>query len=259
MSDVTFALAISHTPWIPERVKSMTRLCTQLLAHAAEGLGAVHEMMGIEAFQTFEDRCPNYTWHAQMCRWVASTEASHGLFLQDDVEVAPNFWPALKALVTARPDAIIALEAVHPGGQCLARAGVRGYTTSDGLIGVGYVIPRYLVSKFQNWKPDKLRRGAIEDCTEDCMLNLFALDEGIKIFHPCPTLITHDTTLASTYGNDSHSHRAPTVTWRDADVLGFEAADLEKPEFWGSDEVPHLGRFYGGTIWKCRESRCRRT
>ena len=256
MSGISIALGISHTPWIPERVESMARLREGLVIKA--GIVASEHGTGsgpLLSFRLFDEKCPVYVWSDDMWRWGESTEATHCLYLQDDVIPSPNFWPSLLAVLTALPDQVIALEAVHPAGQALAMAGVRGYTTADGLIGVGYVKPRLVERDFLNWKTWNLRDGAVEAITEDALINCYALDTGRRIYHPCPTLIRHDVELASTYGNDDHSYRHPSVIWDDGEAVGetgWTLSDLARADFWGEGAVPHLGRFYGGTYWLCK-------
>lgn len=249
MSNITISLAISHTPWVPARVESFGRLENRL----AQSVGACPtwdfaRAAGMTEKKSFTERAPNWSWSEDMWRWASETSATHCLFLQDDVIPAPNFWPAIHAMVEAHPDQIIGLESVHPGGMSLARAGQHGYTTADGLIGVGYVEPRSVVVEKLKWRLFDLKRGAVENMTEDALINVFALCTGRRIWHPCPTIIQHDTSLESTYGNDAHSHREPCVTWRDGDVCDFAVADLEEPSFWGKSSGPHLGRFYEMTI-----------
>jgi len=38
----------------------------------------------------------------------------HCLFLQDDVQIAPDFWPQLREMLSEAPDEIIGLESVTP-------------------------------------------------------------------------------------------------------------------------------------------------
>jgi hypothetical protein len=227
---VTFALGIPHTPWKPDRVESLERLRVSL---DWSGLGPWDS--GVRSVWTrfFEDREPNYAWSAKLWTWSVETEASHLLQLQDDAIVAPDFWRRLRTMVEAVPDAVIGLEAAHPKGP-----EVEGcwYTTADMLIGVGYVVPTAMLREFLAWRA-RLRKGAIESVNEDTLLGVWCLATEQRIWHPVPTIIDHDTTVASTYGNDTHEHRRPSVTWRERKV----------PETWHHGAAPYLGRFYEST------------
>jgi hypothetical protein len=241
-AQVRVSLGISHTPWIPERVESLARLRATL--------------PDPPAVRVFGDRAPNWSWSESMWRWALETDADYHLFLQDDVTVAPNFWPALQAMLHAVPDEIIGVEAAHPGGRTIARDGGRWYTTADMLIGPGYVMPRESLHAFLEWRKTSLARGALQAIDEDTMIGVFALATRRRIWHPVPTIIDHDTSVASTYGHDNHKNRRPSVLWTDGDVCGWEPADLEEESWWmddGAAPPPHLGRFYTHSHWLAKQ------
>ena len=140
MSAPTFCLGIPHTPWVPARVESLTKLLIALGESEADGV--------LRARRVFGERALNHVWSEEMWRWGVSREGrsggvdpTHFLTLQDDVKVAPNFWPALRAMVEAVPDEVIALEVVHPAAPLLAAKGHRWFTSPDCIVGVGYVLP----------------------------------------------------------------------------------------------------------------------
>ncbi len=216
-ADVTFALGIPHTPWIPARVASLERL--------RGSLDLIHD------FRIFADRAPNHVWSAQMWHWAAETGTTHFLQLQDDVIVTPQFWKVLRAMVSAVPDQLIGLESVleYPGPW---------YTTSDGLIGVGYVFPMLPLREFLEWRAHALCKGAVESIDEDTLIDVWCVAIGRRIWHPVPTIIDHDTDIKSTYGHEHHSHRRPKVTWKD------RSTDVD----WTPGDVLHAGHFYGGNV-----------
>lgn len=280
----TISLAISHTPWVPARVESVKRLADQLeLDLERDACPHAYD------FQLITDRAPNDVWSERMWRWAAESPVEHCLFLQDDVEVCPRFWTALRALLEAVPDQVIGLEVAHPIARALASAEPpsRLFTTSDMLIGPGYVLPRALLREFLEWRRTKLRAGWIGTLHEDTMIGLWCATTGRRIYHPVPTLIDHDTSIASTYGNDDHTNRRPHVTWKDGPKHGHawdpDCTDLEGPGFWkgmfqripymtadgtpagyrrarsmdpavmaAGARVPHLGLFYDTTPARAR-------
>jgi hypothetical protein len=241
----TIALAIPHTPWIPERVASMARLENALGTMMVPGFSPEPSSKpwgGIG--RVFTDRAPNKVWSEQLWLWGLETGADYLCQLQDDVLVSPHFWPELHAMIAAVPDQVIGLEAAHPRGRQLARAGIRWYTTADFLVGVAYVLPRAFLDAFLDWRAHELRDGWVID--EDMLIGLFCLVTGRMIYHPIPTVVDHDVSLASNYGHENHSHRRPSVTWENFEPAG-PVASWEAPDFWRPRAVPHLGRFYSHT------------
>ncbi len=237
----TFALAIPHTPWIPERVASLRRLKGQLgidascISYASATNFSHHHGEPTHGYREFRDREPNRAWSEKLWAWGLDTGAEYMVQLQDDVIVAPEFWTHLHAMVATWPDRIIGLESVHDMAPRVLEDGSHWYTTADMLIGVGYVIPRGTLALFLDW-----RRHLVDgwECHEDTLLGVYCLATGTRIWHPVPTVIDHDVGLASTYGNDAHTHRRPTRTLaRGGSCDGWPRAQ----------HTPHLGRFYSHT------------
>ena len=246
---VTFSLAIPHCPWVPERVESVQRLERLLgIRHFDQDAGRDYVIPGRRPHQYtdhvawFTDREPNHSWSGKLWKWGYSTGATHLVQLQDDVIVDANFWPNLRAMCEAVPDQIIGLESVHPLSRQVYDNGGNWYTTADGLIGVGYVLPRAVLAELLEWRSARLRPGAIEAISEDTLIDVFCMSTGRKVWHPVPTIIDHDVAMASTYGNDKHAHRRPLVTTVGGDVV----------HGYGVGDVPHLGRFYQTTPRLCR-------
>jgi hypothetical protein len=243
----TFALALPHCPWIPERVRSHGDLLSQLGIHEhddltdAEGYGECsgdkpidHGMCctndGPDYLEFFQDRESNKVWPRKMWGWGLETKASHLLQLQDDVLVAPNFWPALRAMVAAVPEAVIALSAVHPVGPEIARQGHRWYRTET-VVGWAYVIPHIILVEFLAWVD--ANPELVATLNEDDLLSRYLQVSGRMAWTPCPTICDHDVSIASTYQNDSHTHRRATVTWH-----GYDAAVLEDVAWWKPQHNP---------------------
>ena len=232
----TFALAVPHAPWLPGRSASLLRLQRALQRPVS----------------IFADQEPAAAWSERIWRHLESADdVTHGVVLQDDQRAAPNFCAALSALVTAYPDAVIALHSMHPGARTLAREGTHAYTTTDGIVGTGYVIPRSELPAFRGFRELELKPGAQAAVTEDLVLARFCMSTGRRIVSPCPTLIDHDTEIASSAGpeREKQEWRRPSVTWEDLPVLGHEIGDLEKPEFWAPAQ--HLGTFYPAVHTAC--------
>jgi hypothetical protein len=238
---------VSHTPWVPARVESYNRLCAQLTEQGV-------------TWKPWTEKAPNHVWSEHM--WldaIGHPGATHALFLQDDVRLAPNFRRALHALIDARPLEVICLESVHQMIIPLAEEGVCGVTTPDGLIGPGYVVPLDVLTEFAGWRTTSLMPGLLEHLKlpatkmfgEDTLLGMFCAVTGRNIFMPVPSLLDHDVSIASTYDNDSHGRRRPLVRWDNLSLLHSDGTPggleiLENPNYW-RQAAPNVGLFYPTT------------
>lgn len=258
-----FALALPHTPWIPARAESFARLLDGLglVEHDDDCTGDLPLEYGICArpgvpvvhLALFRDKEPNRVWSQKMWRWAVERGVRQGVThlvqIQDDVQVAPNFWDALTAMVSAVPNQIIGLEQAHPMGPEIFRKGEHWCRTRAWLIGPAYVFPVHLLAEFLQWCDANPERVASEN--EDTLVNRWAAEHAqIDIWHPVPTIIDHDTSVPSTYpGNESHSHRRPTVTWQcvPAEMLAATA-------YWTPPQEPLPQRLvdpYANHCWYC--------
>lgn len=244
----TLALAIPHTPWIPERVASMDRLRGALGFRSSDGSGCelgVRTQDG-DIYREFTEREANHVWSEKLWTWLSSTDATHCLTLQDDCIVSPGFWSALRAMIKAKPEALICFHSTHPAVMALAQDGERWYTTTDYLVGVGYCLPRAKLAAFLQWRATALKPGAIEAITEDTLMAAWCMAIGERIHHPIPTIIKHDVAIGSTYGNDDHTMRVSPVDWESYEAQ-HPAVDLGDPRNWESETAPrHLGMQYRG-------------
>lgn len=241
--DPSFALALTNTPWVPARRESFSRLLAALGCAAVDDALHIHDHRAaatLAGARIFNEREPNHAWSRKMWTWaLEQSNATHALFLQDDVWPAPNFWPALRALVMAAPNEIIGLEAAHPAGPALAAYGERWYATRAWLIGPGYVFPREALGELLAWRARQPRMRILAT-NEDTLINEWCVETGRRVLHPIPTIIDHDTSIASTYENDADAHRRPTVKWTDGKGCGFALEDLEDVKFWLATGVTRL-------------------
>lgn len=218
------SLAISHTPWVPERVDSMARLVDRI------------DHKSLVAFHVFSDKEPNDVWSGKMWTWASEQNVDWCVFLQDDTVVAPDFVDRLADLLQGAPGDIVGLQVAHPAAPALAAEGYSWFSTSDALVGVGYAIRRSTLKGFLEWRASGLKIGAREALSEDTLLGIYAMTHGARIYHPLPTLVDHDTSLPSSYGNDQHKNRRSRVRWDNAPQVDNRNA-----------RVPHVGRFYNAT------------
>jgi hypothetical protein len=240
----TVALAIPHAAWIPERAQMMRELRSLLGIvehddhdHETEtcrgvvtfdnGLCGLHRQP--EEYREFTDREHWSSWFLKMLRWSVSTGADTFLTLQDDVEVAPSFWPSLSAILEAWPGDVIGLAATHSLGPEVARQGRRSYMTNK-VVGWSWAMPMPLVKELLAW----CEGGALEafrkrlpNDGEDTLVGEFLASRNKPVRCPVPTIVDHRLTPSTNEGFDDHTHRRATVTWR-----AFAAEDMAVPSWW---------------------------
>jgi hypothetical protein len=260
---IRLALALPHTPWVPERVKTFATLC-EMLEVAPERQACPH----VFDVRVFDQQAPNYAWTGDMWRWGierADAGATHFIQIQDDIEVCPRFWEVLDALISAHRNSVIGLHS--PVGITPPSASI--YATSDGLIGTAYVVPVPILKDFLAWRaelnPETLMGLAPSGLGEDTLLGLFCYDKRIPIIHPKPSFIRHNVSIPSTYANDNHKGRRPAwpVAFDDTDSLeamtkvGLWAVTPPAPERYYTQTHEHLlglrdefdkKRFFAGAV-----------
>jgi len=145
---------------------------------------------------------------------------------------------------------VICLHNGHPAARALFAQGVPGYTTVDGMVGQFWGAKKRVVERYAAWRQTDVDRKLAEKMIvengifgEDVLLGMFCMCEGLRIFHPVPTLYDHDTAIASTNeGYDEHLYRAPQVCWYDTHRAEHEIR-WSDPAWW-AQPAQHLGRFY---------------
>jgi hypothetical protein len=236
-TEIRFALAIPHASWIPERVRSMARLRAALLASPVPSLKSAS---GEERIAVFADREPPQVWNEKLMRWALTTDATHLVQIQDDALVAPCFWAAAKAMVEVHPTEMLGLHTASPFARGYAEEAdasgetVRWVTTTDWLVGTGWIAPVDVVARYLRWRVEDLAPGTVGDVTEEALFGLFCMAAGRRIFHPIPAIIDHDVSIPSTFGRDAYPFRRPAVLWDQGPSYGhaWHEVDLEAADFW---------------------------
>lgn len=231
---MTIALAIPHTPWVPERVESMARVRMSLGYASVDTCKECCVISQVEHYQEFTERASNKVWPRKMWQWGIDTGADWFLTLQDDVLLPDFFWPALKALLPhVGVNGVLGLSAVNPMGPEIARQGHRWYRTQSGIIGWAYAMRRADLVEFCAWFD--AHPELVTKLNEDDLLNKWVIDTKRSAYHPVPTLVDHDTSIDSQYSNDQHAHRRASVTWRD-----YGEGSLTSTDFWLPSGEPQL-------------------
>jgi len=212
-------VAISYAPHHPGRTAALERLLGQLPAEWPRYIesepGKPHE------------------WSERLWRGGLALGTDYVLCLNEDMQLCEGFGEVLEAILRARPNHFITLYNAHKLAKQAQIRQMRWITTCDGLIGNAYVLPRAGLEDFLSWRDSALIPGFVEHCSEDNLLNIWAMARGVLLWHAVPALVTHDTSLPSCYGNiPTHCPVPPRAKMpRDG---------------WDTDAL-HIGRYYAGS------------
>ncbi len=214
-------LFIPHAEWVPARVATLADVW--------------HTLHGHTGFATLDinvnaNRCHWSEWALGGWREAIASQADVFVTIQDDVEVAHNFWPSLSAMFEAWPqDDVISLAATHSLGPEVARQGRRSYRTGR-ITGWGWAMRMPLLRELVAWcdagNLDKFRERMPSD-GEDTLVTLFLAERRIVPRNPVPTIVDHLFLPSTNPGFDNHTHRRSTVTWR-----GYVPEDMATPSWW---------------------------
>jgi hypothetical protein len=168
----TFALAVSHTPWRADRVENLERMRPILMK--------THHL----AHRVFDEKAPNWKWSRDMWGWGVSQSVTHTVYVQDDLELAEDFWPMVKAMVAANPNNVIALLSNHPFAVRAAAAGHNWYKCCE-VLGAAYVFPTAMMGAFLEWR-DTRTEGIIKSTNEDAMMTNWLWFTERRAWNPIP-------------------------------------------------------------------------
>ncbi len=241
----SISTAILHSAWRPERARALKEMLEGLGAQGPAAAVFSGQKSARMAWAEFKTILAISQW-----QWaLEQKEASHHLFLTDDLHLAPSFWSILNAMVEANPNRIIGLLSNHPAGPELAANGGRAYRCNSWIVGPAYVIPRKHLTPFLTWYRglrDDEAPGGRRWFNDDSALNEWNTLHGpAESWHPLPTIIEHRADLESTVGHGDRYSRE-RVSWRAVrsvrddgerlywrtDDTDFDCETLASPEFW---------------------------
>lgn len=224
---IPVSLGIIHAAHAPERAAMLERLAVDLTPLPR----------WLAAQRVHGERESPRDWARRAWRWAVSTDATFHVIINDDVRLAPMFWPALAAMLAAMPDdAVLGLGTVSPGQRDACKRGERWLRDGHGVVGWAYGMFTWqleLLLEREAALPAAHRSPGHDECKpgceywhEDSWMNATLAELQLAVWHPIPSIVDHDTSIPSLYGNDHHKHRTAPVTWREY--------DLTSPEFWKS-------------------------
>ena len=221
--DPSFALAVSHCPWVPSRAKNMEALRPQL------------NIPGIP-YREITERAHNSVWSRSMWGWGAVQKRTHGVYLQDDVRLCGDFWPVVDAMVRAVPNRVISLIANHPFSERALAAGHAWFRMCETL-GTGYVIPTILLGAFLEWR-DRHSEEFLRAHCEDFLITLWQAETGRQSWHPVPTILqTQDDAIDSTNPDSAYPFQRSYLT-ADDPVIAKKNLPLTDALYWIPRELP---------------------
>lgn len=228
MAEPTIAISIVCADHIPERKAALHRL-----------LVALSEVP--HHIETGKKTCREWSegqWDGAVSASV-SHGSSHGLFLNDDLILCPNFIHHVRAAMAAKPDEVVSFHPNHPGARVAYERRLAWITSNDGLVGTAYCVPMDLLAEFLQWRKEKMLPEALDAYSEDGQINLWCMDTGRRIWHTVPGLFVHDPRVASLYNHDDNPLKQSTV--------GFHEVELDSVK-WDTDAL-HVGNVYVGNFW----------
>ena len=221
-----FVLAISHMPWVPARVENMNRMRAVLRPEESAVV-----------YREITDRAANWEWSGRMWAWAAEAARAHGatyaVCLQDDLDLHPDFWHVLRAMIGAVHNRVLGLIANHPFARRAVARGDRWFLTSE-CLGSGYVLPIPLLDSFLRWRaaqpPWRIRRS-----NEDFLITCWVNATRRRTWHPVPSPIDHRRDIASTNPSDRYPFRRSYVRW---DAAAVASLDLASSATWLPAQPP---------------------
>lgn len=228
MKRIRPVIVITHAVFDADRRRTLARLLDQL---QAEG-----DKIPVHVTED-TDRAGSLDCWRRAMEMGLCFDATHVVWLGDDVTVCKNFGRTLRRAIAAQPlqvfDCYVNQENVAaPGGW---------YTTHDGYVGGAGVMPRELLEEHLAWRAQRMGfepKGDPSYLGNDEGVNLWAMATGRLIWKTARSLIDHDDTVPSLEGNAGHDFRRSARYLADGDHLQ------------GLDDQPvHVGRTYVNNHW----------
>lgn len=235
-------IVVTHASFDANRRDSMRRLRSQLLE---TGL----------PFLVVEDEARKgslWCWREAMRRGF-ETGRSHVVWLPDDAIICRDFGELLRAAIACRPDDVFDCYVNHPQVETV---GTPWYSTPDGYVGMGGVMPRALLEEHLRWRDARPELDAAE-YPNDAGVNLWAAMTDRPIYKTAWTLVRHDDRLPSLDGHDgqkAEGHERVGARWIDDFRAGIleDAGNVIGRTFRPDDEgrkCTHLGRTYKANVF----------
>jgi len=217
----TFALGVSHCPWLPDRAANM-KIVRPLL-----------KSRGVPYYEE-TGRAPNNVWSRRLWGWGVSQPVTHGIYAQDDLRFADVFWGVVEAMVRAVPNRIIALIGNHPMSEQALAQGHVWYRCCETL-GSGYIVPTTMMREYLQWY-DALPPGFAAGNCEDYLLSRWQYETGRRAWCPIPAVIqTQDEAIKTSNPRVEYPFRRSYLDWTDPRV---QDKPITEVGYWRTDRLP---------------------
>ena len=181
--EVRLSISVIHAPWDANR-----RSFVNDMVRVMGGMANIHKECA--NFVVQKDYNRSGCWpNARRC-WMngLASRSTHHLVLSDDALPCRNFIPAVKEMISHKPDEVITLWSMRGIVLEAAKQGSSWYTTNEGAMGLANLMPVGRVAEFLQWEKANVLPACPHD---DTRIAAFARSLGKKIWHPCPNLCEH--------------------------------------------------------------------
>jgi hypothetical protein len=212
-SNVRTTYVINHTPWVPERVACLGAMMDELERSAKGPIWCnSKDWRGTDWQQS------KVQWALDQWRWAAAQDATHHVFMTDDLHLAPEFGHVLEAMIQGCPDHPIGLLSNHPRASQTYTLRHSWYRTNSWIVGPAYVLPHEFLIRFLAWfealpEGPHTTPGTRAYRNDDSSINEYVTQSGSWSAHPLPTIIEHRGDIGSTVGHGDRYSRE-RISWR---------------------------------------------
>lgn len=239
---ISFSTCINHTPFRPERVRSLKSMKAALTWSLR-----APTFINDKDYRGTEWQVSKVEWFLTQLRWAADQKTSHAFFMTDDLHIAPRFWEIATRMVEHVPDRPIGFLSNAPRGPELVAKGAHWYRSNSWAVGPCMLFPTPMVREFLRYY-EALSFEQQAYANDDSSWNSWITEHGPgETYHPLPTIIEHRADLASTVGHGDQYSRE-RVSWREMRVFkdgwqswgcAFDVDALCSAEWWQT-EAPML-------------------
>lgn len=202
MPDRSMCIAIPHADWMPERVKSLDRLMRQITPYQGD-----YVPLRIITGKVMPWVWARHLWQAQL-----DTGAEYCIALADDSVVDRSFISSVRSMSYSVPDrCVLGLAAQHPRAPEVAKVSP-WYRTRSWAVGWGYAMRRDTLIVFLDWFDAKSYAWK-EAHSDDNSINEWVSETGRDTWHPLPSPVDHDTSLASTWLPEPDTTNRSSWSW----------------------------------------------
>src|SRR5688572_31349290 len=167
------SITVAHAAHVPERKATLGRMIERLPDYTR-----------IET-----TRGKPHQWSLAQWQMGLDSNATHCVFLNDDLILCDNFEATCLNVIAARPDHVINLYNTHPLASEAFNKGMRWTTSPDGLIGNAYVLPHAAMKEFLAWRENDIASGTPETLSEDQLINLWVMSKHSLVWSTVPALV----------------------------------------------------------------------